>query len=514
MKSPRLIDTAQAMYRDGRLDEAAAMCRKVLVSNKKDAVALHLLGVIRWKQGDSAEALDLLGRAARLEPRNFSLQRNLGLVAHERGEGERALQAFRRALDAGPRGPEDLASVGWALSQLGDPAAGERCLGAALASEPGRATWRNQLAWTLHRLGRDPEALAEIAKSDPGHPETHTVTAQILYQQGRFAEALPCFERARALAPSDRSAAWNCAGLYLLLGRWREGWEAYESRLRDDDPRRLKLPLPAWDGAPMPDGTLAVTHEQGFGDLLQFARFLPLIRPRVGRLMATCHPSLRRLMETVEGVDVVVSDAAEHPLALAADATVPLMSLPRLLGTTLETLPATVPYLQAPPEDVARWRDRIAGNTNLRVGLAWASSGSLKNDRRSLTLEALAPLLAVEGVHFYSLQPGARADGLVDHTADLRDFADTAALMTHLDLVISVDTAVAHLAGALGRPVWTLLPCTPEWREWRWLLDRDDSPWYPTMRLFRQDRPGEWNALIEQAAQALTPIRTPQEALA
>jgi len=500
MKSPRLIETAQAAYRKGQLDEAAGLCRKVLTSNRKDGVALHLLGVIRWKQGDSAEALELLGRAAGIDRRNFSLQRNLGFVAHERGDRERALQAFRRALDAGPRGAEDLDAVGWALSQLGDAAAAEGCLRAAVQADPTRGAYRNHLAWTLHRLGRDDEALAEAGRGDLGHPETRTVLGQIHYEQGRFDEALAHFEQARALAPGERSAAWNCAGLYLLLGRYREGWEAYESRLRDGDPRRLQLPLPAWDGTPVE--TLAVTHEQGFGDLLQFARFLPLARPRVKRLIATCHPSLRRLMEGVDGVDAVVADAAEHGTALAADRAVSLMSLPRLLGTTLENL-SGAPYLRAPADEVARWAPRVPATGRPRVGLAWAGSGSQQDDRRSLTFEDLSPLLDVAGVDFYSLQLGAHPSGLIDLTADIADFADTAALMSHLDLVISVDTAVAHLAGALGRPTWTLLALTPAWREWRWLLDREDSPWYPTMRLFLQERAGEWAPLVARVAEAL-----------
>ena len=295
----------------------------------------------------------------------------------------------------------------------------------------------------------------------------------------------------------------------LLQGRFAEGWEAYESRRQirriARDPGFVQ---PFWDGSPLGGRRILLTSEQGFGDTIQFVRYAPLVAARGGRVLLQCKPELKRLLAGQCGIEQVVTPGDATP---AFDVWCLLMSLPHLLGTTLQTIPAQVPYLTPDPHLIDKWGKRTAHEpAGLKVGLVWAGGAHNKNDRvRSLSLGALAPLAQVPGVRFYSLQKGAASDQartppagmeMTDWTPELADFADTAALVANLDLVISVDTAVAHLAGAIGKPVWVLLPLSPDFR---WLLNRDDSPWYPTVRLFRQPTRGDWASVIERVRRAL-----------
>jgi len=303
---------------------------------------------------------------------------------------------------------------------------------------------------------------------------------------------------------------WNLALALLVQGHFPEGWEEYEWRWKTKgllSPRQL-LPQPLWDGRPLAGRAILLHAEQGLGDTIQFIRYLPLVAQRGGRVIVECQPELQRLVQAMTP-DIPVL-ARGQPLPDFAFQC-PLLSLPKALGTTLATIPATVPYLHADAQNVQMWRDRLAGHGSaLKVGLIWAGNPHHKNDRnRSVKLASLAPLAQVPGVQFYSLQKGAAAAqaktpppgmDLIDRTDDLQDFADTAAMIANLDLVIAVDTSVVHLAGALAKPVWTLLPYCPDWR---WLLKRQDSPWYPTMRLFRQPEIGDWDSVIQQLAAAL-----------
>jgi hypothetical protein len=252
--------------------------------------------------------------------------------------------------------------------------------------------------------------------------------------------------------------------------------------------------------------------EQGFGDTIQFIRYAPLLARQGARVVVECQPELRSLLRGVEGVQHLLAQGEPLP---PFDLHAPLLSLPLAFGTRLGSIPAQVPYLKADPALAEAWRGKVAGDgRRLKIGLAWAGSPARKGDRqRSVSLSALAPLAAVKGADFYSLQKGPAAEQaknpppemrLMDLTAELKDFADTAALIASLDLVISVDTAVAHLAGAMARPVWTLLEFVPAWR---WLLDREDSPWYPTMRLFRQPSRGDWGSVVRRVAEALAARR-------
>lgn len=331
---------------------------------------------------------------------------------------------------------------------------------------------------------------------------------------GRPAEALACYDRALAIRPDDVSAHFGRSRPLLLRGEYAEGWREFEWRRRGGTAEAIKLrgfAQPQWQGEDVAGKTLLLHAEQGFGDTLQFCRYASLVGA-TARVILEVQPPLVRLCSSLAGVAQVVARGEPPP---AFDLHCPLMSLPLAVGTTLDTIPSEVPYLAADPELVAGWRERLAGLDGLQVGLVWA--GSLRPEpelsaidrRRSITLAMMAPLGEASGVSFISLQkrePGAQSANaelglaLHDFTANLQDFADTAALIEALDLVISVDTSVAHLAGALGKPIWLLNrfdTC------WRWLLDRDDSPWYPQLRQFRQPRPGDWNSALHAARDAL-----------
>jgi len=310
----------------------------------------------------------------------------------------------------------------------------------------------------------------------------------------------------------------NLCFLLLITGRFEEGWEEHEWRwrMRQSSMVERTFPVPLWGGEPIAGRTILLHAEQGLGDTLQFCRYAPLIEPGA-RVIVEVQAPLARLVSRMPGIaQVVVRGQALPPFDLHC----PLLSLPRAFGTTLATVPGK-PYLAADPADSASWRERLAALPGLKVGLVWAGEPrenwpklAAIDARRSMALKTLAQLGDAAGVSFISLQkgkPAAQATdppagmSLVDHTAELKDFADTAALIENLDLVICVDTSVAHLAGGMGKPVWLLNrfdTC------WRWLLDRDDSPWYPTLRQFRQPSPGDWLAVVARVRDALQRLAT------
>jgi hypothetical protein len=314
------------------------------------------------------------------------------------------------------------------------------------------------------------------------------------------------------LQPEDPGLRVGLGLALLMAGQLEEGWKEFEWRWQTEFliRRGPHFSVPSWNGEAIGDRAILLFADQGLGDALQFCRYVPQIAACAGRTILAVQPALMRLLSRLPGVSEVI-DQGGRP---SVDLWCALMSLPYAVGATLETIPATTPYLTADPADVAHWRARLAGLAGLRVGLCWAGGqfnlGQIQRDRRrSMTLDRLAPLAEISGVQFISLQKGSPAAEaarppqgmkLHDFTEDLHDFTDTAALIDSLDLVISVDTAVAHLAGALGKPVWLLNRFDTDWR---WLQNRDDSPWYPTLRQFRQPTPGDWPSVIGRAQDAL-----------
>jgi hypothetical protein len=356
------------------------------------------------------------------------------------------------------------------------------------------------------------DAVASIRRAlelKPDLAEAHNALGLAWQDQGRIADALACYQRAIDLKPQFAEAHLNRALLWLLKGDFEQGLAEYEWRWRTRLKPLVRCPYqrPYWDGGPLEGKTLLIHAEQGLGDTIQFIRYAALPRERGARVMLGCPKPLLRILRSYRFLDRLVEEITP---ALDFDVYCPLMSLPGVLKTTLASVPADVPYLFAAPELVQKWRERLGSLEGFKIGIAWRGSPSHANDRaRSIPLSCFKPLAALPGVRLVSLQKGPGAEQLQDPAdsfpvteagSRLDDFMDTAALLRNLDLLITCDTAVAHLAGALGVAVWVALPLVPDWR---WLLDRSDSPWYPTMRLFRQQAPDDWTGVFERIRAAL-----------
>ncbi len=348
----------------------------------------------------------------------------------------------------------------------------------------------------------------------PEAADVHTNLGNALREQGRPAESLSCFQEAIRLKPDSIDAHWNRALAWLLLGDFENGWPEYEWRRQIKGFSIRSFPQPGWDGENLTGRTILLHAEQGLGDTLQFIRYASLVKERGGTVLFQCPPLLVRLLASCPGVDRLIPDGEALP---PFDVQAPLLSLPAMFHTTLATVPGKVPYLFPEPDLVNGWREKLSHHRGFKIGIVWQGNPRYRSDRyRSLPLTNFAPLGRLTGVELFSLQKGSgpeqvRALGdpfrIVDLADQLDDFAQTAAVMKYLDLIVTADTAVAHLAGSLGVPVWVLLRFAPDWR---WLLHRPDSPWYPTMRLFRQERRGDWQPVIQAVTEAVKPLLATQ----
>lgn len=377
---------------------------------------------------------------------------------------------------------------------------------------------RYNLGVVLGDLEQYEEAIAQltqVVQAEASHADAHNSLGFVFSKQRQVAEAIYHYERALQINPKFSKARFNLGMTLLQMGNLERGWKECESRWETQQFTPFQCPQPKWDGSPIPEKTLLVHTEQGAGDAIQFIRYVPIAAQRCGKLILVCTENLIPIFSAVPGI-AEIRTAGEIPLS-AFDAYLPLMSLPYVLGSnTFESIPTDVPYLRVPP--LKRGLAIAPASSSLKVGIVWAGSPTHANDRnRSCRLEDFLPVLRTPGVAFYSLQKGDRAadvaqlpEGIAVANLDdkLQDYGDTAAAIEQLDLVISVDTSVAHLAGALGKPVWTLLCYNPDWR---WLLERDDSPWYPTMRLLRQAQPRDWEGVFVQVQQALQVLLAQQK---
>jgi tetratricopeptide (TPR) repeat protein len=411
-----------------------------------------------------------------------------------------------------------LNNLGLALAQDGQHEAAFAAFERARVLEPNSPGTLNNLGRMLQKIGRWTESIAAFDQAialRPAYAQAHANRGASLLAQGEWEAALSALRIATELRPDFADAWWNIAFVKLLQGHFEEGWRLFEWRLRcrGYSGQRRVFRVPAWTGEPAPKQTILVHAEQGFGDTIQFLRYVPLVRKRAGaaKVLLECQPELLRLIQGTKrvGMEVVAAPRGEEgESSLEFDRHIPLLSVP-LAMKQFEPLAMDKPYLRAEAKLSTAWRKRLGKTQGLRVGLVWSGRKTHEGDReRSIEPDRLLPLLRAPGVQFYSLQvePDAKSlatlveAGLHDLTAGIADFADTAALIAELDLVITVDTAAAHLAGALGKPVWTLLASVPDWR---WGLESEDTPWYPTMRLFRQKVTGDWAEVIQRVVAAL-----------
>jgi Tfp pilus assembly protein PilF len=477
------------------------------------------------QQGRLAEAWQALSAAIAADPDNALAHHLRGLVQVHAGEWPGALADLRRAIALDPSDAVAHSNLSGALRAVGDYEAALTSGETAVRLNPDFADAHLNRGNALLELARPEAALdsyAEVLARQPGDPRAHNNRGNALRSLNRLEEAAASFERAMALDPVTPEFKANCGFAYLGLGDLPKGFGLFEARW---DNRNMRAYLesrafaaPFWRGEESLRGKTILLHaEQGFGDVLQFCRYAPLAAERGARVLVEVDPSLKPLMRSLAGVDQVFAQGEPLP---AFDLHCPMMSLPFAFRTALDTIPAKTPYLAADAERVEAWRGRLGPASRPRVGLAWSSGVrpdqpelTAINGRRNLPLLKLAALKGLD-VDFVSLQKGQPAEAefaALDQTAwdgppilnvaeDLTDFGETAALMTVLDLVISVDTAIPHLAGALGRPVFVMNrfdPC------WRWLRGRSDSPWYPTARLFRQPSLGDWDSVLAEVRQAL-----------
>ena len=488
-------------HKERRLDDAAAVYRQVLATEPDHADALHLLGVVMHQMSRNDEARPLIERAIEVRPGVAHYHNHLGQVMFGLYLLKAAEAEFERALALRLGYPQAYNNLGLTQLEMRRYDDANFTFKKALIYDLDFAQAHNNLGRALLRLGNIEEAIDAFRASitlDGNDPDARNNLGVALRFVGQLDEAEVTFARVIELAPEHMVAHVNMAHSLLTEGAYAKGWAEHEWRLKRTDMAR-EFAQPLWDGGEIAGQKILLWAEQGLGDALQFMRYAPLVADRDAKVIIECNELLQRLAAGVEGVVEVVGRNEAQDF----DVHLPLLSLPRIFQTELSTIPAHVPYLPVPTPMA------LESGDNKKVGLVWAGNPNHANDRnRSRPLEEFAPLAAVNGVSFFALQKGVAGSRVAPAELEmtslgeqLEDFYDTASALACLDLLICVDTSVAHLAGGLGRPVWLILP---DAADWRWLRDRDDSPWYPTMKLFRQDKSGSWQIVFEAIRDELT----------
>jgi tetratricopeptide (TPR) repeat protein len=546
---------AHEHHRSGRLADAETMYRQILALSPEHADSLHLLGLIAHQTGRSEDAVQFLERAIHSNPNFAKYHSNLGVVLAANGGFDRAVREFRKVVELQQDYPEGYANLARALRDAGrvdeavdvfrhaiatQPDALRLCFQlanllvatgrpalaiaeyqACIALKPDFADAMNNLGLALRELNRPAEEEAAYRQAIAIRPACFGAINNLgsaLLQKNELDDAISMFRQAVVLKPEMAQAHYNLATALLSRGDFDEGWHEYEWRIQTHPMSRYRqFRQPRWTGQPLYGKTILLHAEQGFGDTLQFCRYAPLVAQAGGQVVLACQKELCQLMTSLNGVAQIVPNDA--PTLPDFDFHCPLPSLPLVFKTTLQSIPSAIPYIHADPELSRRYRQRLsAASAKLKIGIAWAGSPTHGNDRhRSMPLAEFALLGSVQSeAWFCGLQKGRAVEQLCfkehqieieDFSAGLGDFAETAALVANVDLVISVDTSLIHLAGALGKPVWVLLAFAPDFR---WMLRRDDSPWYPSARLFRQAKPGDWDSVMKQVADMLKKMATPR----
>ncbi len=514
LAEPR-IHLARALARMNRRAEALRILAEAVEMFPERADVWIAKGQEERAHRQPADAEVSLRRALTLRPGDSNILNDLGVIVRAQGRTAEAVSIYREALAIAPNDPLTHGNLGNALTELKEIDAAEEHLRQAVALAPGSVAHRCNLAIFLTREDRPHEAVIlfrDVLMRAPGHADAWTNLGVAQLDMGDVADAEASIRKAVSIAPQNAEAHYNLAWVLLLTGQWREGWREYEWRwrMRHFSSKRRTFTPPLWNGAKI-EGALLLHAEQGLGDAIQFVRYAEAANARCGRLILECPKALVRLFKTIPAINEVIAAGEALP---AFDAHAPLMSLPHIFDTMPETAPNKVPYLKA--QDLkAQGGLTLPKSERRRIGLVWAGSPDNKIDkRRTLPAALFAPLMEETAADFVSLQVGPKAGEAAALPQDrlvfacdghVEDFADTAAVIAQLDLVIGVDTAAIHLAGALGIPVWVLLPKMPDYR---WMLGRDDSPWYPSMRLFRQEESGNWEDLMWRIRAALTLLQS------
>ena len=547
-RHPQLLANLGALaLQTGRLEQSITLLEQSLAAQPNQSVANSNLAIALQYQGQSARALSHYDRAISLAPHNADAYANKAMLLLDLGRPEEAVESSDHALSLQPRHIGAWNNKGTALEALGRQAEARDCYEQVILLNPGHLLARNNKANTLlaearyetahqtlqevllldptfvdahvnvgncflgmRRLEEAKVAFQTALELDPGHVTARTNLGMALGQMGSLAPAIELWNEALSRQPNYAPAIWCLATARLVRGEYAEGWPLFESRWLDPQKAaRRHFTQPLWLGEPessLSGKTLLLHAEQGLGDTLQFCRYVPMVGRVGGRIILEVQPLLQEfLQQQFSQLEVL---AYGDPLP-DFDLHCPLMSLPLAFRTELDSIPADIPYLSARPERIAAWGERLGPRQRPRIGLVWSGNPAHKNDHnRSLRLSQLETLLE-SPYDWHILQKDIQPEDeatlkrlpqLQDHRHDLTDFDATAGLLSHMDLLISVDTSVAHLAGSLGKPVWLLLPYMPDYR---WLLDRPDSPWYPSFTLYRQPAIGDWASVLQQVQQQL-----------
>jgi tetratricopeptide (TPR) repeat protein len=500
-----------ALMVQGKLHEAIGCYQEAIRQRPNYADAHNNLGIALKEQRKLDEAAASFQQAVQLRPDYAEAHNNLGVVLMQQRNLDEAVASFRQAVRLRPSYAEAHGNLGVVLMQQRNLDEAVATLQRAIDLRVDYAEAHSNLGVVLMQQGKLEEAvtcLQQAVRLKPDYAEAHNNLANALQRQLDLDEALVSYQEALRLKPDYAEAHWNRALAWLLMGDFERGWPEYEWRWKTKENSLRPFRQPLWDGSTLGGRTILLHVEQGLGDTLQFVRYAPLVKARGGKVIVECQQALLRLLASCPGIDQLVAQGSALP---EFDFHAPLLSLLQILGTRLATVPADVPYLSAAAGLVEHWRQELGSPQAFKIGIAWQGFlGNPRDRERSAPLVEFALLARVAGVQLVSLQKGPGSEQLsqaadrlsvIDMGAKTSaDFMDTAAVMKNMELVIAVDTAVAHLAGALGMPVWLALPFSPTWR---WLLDREDSPWYPTMRLFRQTERGNWRQVFERMAAAL-----------
>jgi Tfp pilus assembly protein PilF len=477
----QMLQEVIALYSRKNLRDAEITCRKILALEPDHPDANHFFGIIAYETGNFPVAREYVNKALGFMPQNASCYLNMGNIVQSEGNFVDSIKWYQEAIKYDAAYKRAYNNIGVALTKLG-------------------------------KLSQAVENLQKAIDLDPQYFEAHNNIGETWRYLGEYERSLVSCERALSIMPDFVPARWNRSILYLLNGQFEQGWAEYEWRWkRPNTPIRKIDAGVMWDGSPFAGKTLFVYEEQGMGDTLQFIRYLPLVKQLGGHIIFEVLTPMIRLVESFQGFDrlwVGLRNVDTRPVD-RFDFHIPLLSLPRVLNANYADIPADIPYLKADKKLIQIWNGHINScninnDNSLKVGIVWAGHPSHTNDNnRSVLLSTFSTLKNIEGVKLFSLQKD-KYKKWTDIDPDqifeqdlgeqISDFADTAAMIENLDLVISVDTAIVHLAGALGKNVWTLLPFSPDWR---WMINREDSPWYPTMKLFRQSVPGSWEPVFE-----------------
>jgi tetratricopeptide (TPR) repeat protein len=508
------LDLVLDHFHSGKLKQAQYLCRKILKKQPDNINALHYLGVIYHQLGDIDSAIQCIIRLLEVDPSFAEAYNNLGNIYQDNKQLDNAISCYQKALQINPSLAQAYFNLGIVLQDTGRLDEAISSYEKALNLNYYTFGIHNNLGLALHDQERSSEAIQFFQKSiqlNPYFADAYYNLGNALASLNQTDEAISFYQKALQLNPDYVEAHWNLALASLLSGDFQQGLKEYEWRWKLKGHYQYHFAQPLWDGSDIGGKTILLHAEQGFGDTIQFIRYASLLADQGANVIVQCQNELTPLFTYTKGIQQVISFGEAIPLF---DIHCPLASLPLLFETSIKTIPSYIPYLFPDPEVLSKWKNKLEDNkTNLKIGLVWSGNPKHKNDlKRSCSLETFSSLAHLDKITLYSLQKGDAAKELlfspkgmriVNHTDAINDFLDTAGHIDTLDLVISVDTSVAHLAGALGKPVWILLPYNPDWR---WLLNCEDSPWYPTMRLFRQPNPGDWESVMIKVANELTTL--------